>query len=1016
MNISYIRLLQAIESFASAHLQIQKFASDFPSQMPNFATTDEAYPILFVSPTTSIFDENTTTFEVDIYCFDIIQKDRGNINTILSDTNLILSDFTRWFRDNDDIFIELMSSSATPIDNALLDYAAGWVMRVVFEVSTYGVCEIPFDEAPVVITEVNDIVYSRWLTCETLEDCPVIINIQDQLSGLTGSTGEYLPLSGGTMYSGASIFFNNNTKISEGIVDAGTGGNKGIALTCAVGYEWKWEAGEAYLTNLSGNIIDVKQYARTIPSVNDDISKGFIVGTNWFMLDGSRYVCSDSTIGSAVWEQVFFIPNLQDVTTAGSITTNSMTVESDFFNTIIETSGVTTTDLGTNEFTSVKPTGVFITNNSSMGLGLSGTTGIGLNSGNYQWKFENGEIFLYDVVNNFILIKDYSTSIPLPTDDISIGYVSGSLWKIGGQTYQCLVPTIGAAVWDLVVNYGNLQLVTDNGNTTTNTITASGFTGDYLEFNTTATETSAVGKMYWNDADGTVDLGLKGGNVTLQIGQETVLRVVNKTATNIDLLQSNYQAVRITGAQGQRPKVDLALGTNDLNSAETIGLVTETINNNQEGFITTSGIVRGINTTGSLQGETWADGDILYLSPTVAGRITKVKPIAPNHLVIVGYVIYTHINNGKIFVKVDNGYELDELHNVRISGVSNNDILTYNSSLDVWENKQLNTLTGLTVNGNLMVTGTTTSTTISGTTLQTNGFTANTNGLTANTISATTYQNLPATPFLPLSGGTVTGATSFTSGLTANTISATTYQNLQNSLKTFNRTQGIYYFEEFMGNNAGSVPTSYNTVITLSSGNATARSVATTNRTNQQGIIQHSTGTGASNFTGYAYGSSLYIGSGTISLETYLTVETLSTVTERFMTYFGYAGGSSNYLNIPSGIFFSYDEGGVQFSAGAATPNWKCYTRVTGGTVTLTTTSVPVVAAQWYKLRIDINSAGNSVTFYIDNTLVATHTTNIPSVTTAIAPISIMNKTIGTSARTMLTDYFMYEEIFTNAR
>jgi len=296
------------------------------------------------------------------------------------------------------------------------------------------------------------------------------------------------------------------------------------------------------------------------------------------------------------------------------------------------------------------------------------------------------------------------------------------------------------------------------------------------------------------------------------------------------------------------------------------------------------------------------------------------------------------------------------------------------------------------------------------------GATSFTNGLTANTISATTYQNLPATPFLPLSGGTVTGATSFTSGLTANTISATTYQNLQNSLKTFNRTQGIYYFEEFMGNNSGSVATSYNTVITLSSGNATARSVATTNRTNQQGIIQHSTGTGASNFTGYAYGSSLYIGSGTISLETYLTVETLSTVTERFMTYFGYAGGSSNYLNIPSGIFFSYDEGGVQFSAGAATPNWKCYTRVTGGTVTLTTTSVPVVAAQWYKLRIDINSAGNSVTFYIDNTLVATHTTNIPSVTTAIAPISIMNKTIGTSARTMLTDYFMYEEIFTNAR
>ena len=77
-------------------------------------------------------------------------------------------------------------------------------------------------------------------------------------------------------------------------------------------------------------------------------------------------------------------------------------------------------------------------------------------------------------------------------------------------------------------------------------------------------------------------------------------------------------------------------------------------------------------------------------------------------------------------------------------------------------------------NGNVLI-GTTTD---AGFKLEVNGTTRLNGGLTANTISATTYQNLPATPFLPLSGGTVTGATSFTGGLTANTISATTYQNL----------------------------------------------------------------------------------------------------------------------------------------------------------------------------------------------------------------------------------------------
>lgn len=210
-----------------------------------------------------------------------------------------------------------------------------------------------------------------------------------------------------------------------------------------------------------------------------------------------------------------------------------------------------------------------------------------------------------------------------------------------------------------------------------------GLTATSLQF----TGLTNSGRITWNDIDGTMDLTLKGGNVTLQVGQEQLVRVVNKTATNITLQESAYQAVRVTGAQGQRLKVDLAQATSDLLSAETIGLVTETIDNNQEGFVTISGLVRGINTTGSLQDETWADGDILYLSPTVAGQITNIKPVAPNHLIVIGYVVRAHITQGSIFVKVNNGYELDELHNVRITGTpSYGQVLVYGTS-SVWENK-----------------------------------------------------------------------------------------------------------------------------------------------------------------------------------------------------------------------------------------------------------------------------------------------------------------------------------------
>jgi hypothetical protein len=229
-----------------------------------------------------------------------------------------------------------------------------------------------------------------------------------------------------------------------------------------------------------------------------------------------------------------------------------------------------------------------------------------------------------------------------------------------------------------------------------------GLTTGFVSFDTTPTGTpTTAGTMSWNDQDGTADLKLKGGNVTLQIGQEQVLRVVNKTGAT--LAEADFRAVRIRsvaegGAQGQRLAVVLAQGDNDPDSATTIGLVTESILNNEEGFITTSGEVKKIDTTGakSYGGlETWVDGDVLYLSPTHPGYLTKVKPQAPDHTIIVGWVVYAHANNGKIFVKVDNGYELDELHNVKITApVANDDFLMYDETESVWINKDLHGVEG----------------------------------------------------------------------------------------------------------------------------------------------------------------------------------------------------------------------------------------------------------------------------------------------------------------------------------
>jgi len=462
------------------------------------------------------------------------------------------------------------------------------------------------------------------------------------------------------MDEGADIFFDNGAKISEGAVDAGTGGNKGIALTCAVGYEWKFEAGEAYLTETTSGNIRLKQYAISIPTVNDDVTKGFVVGSYWYLDNQISYYyeCTDITEGAAVWEQKYAelslanVLNVQD-RVLKEINDNPYTFdEEDAVKFLIFPKGATGQVLNLDDSSNIfnDYASIVLSVGEDTTFNAVGTTDVRLDNDNVT------PISTFDLLaGDFVILKKLETATWILT-----------VLRRGSNG----VPYTGATQ---DVDLGEFGLLTGN-----------------IEFDTTPTNIPTnAGSMVWNDSDGTVDLKLKGGNVTLQIGQESVLRVVNKTATNINLLESNYQAVRVTGAQGQRLKVDLAQATTDALSAETIGLVTETINNNQEGFITTGGLVRNINTTGSLQSETWADGDILYLSDTIAGQITKVKPSAPNHLIVIGYVVSAHATQGSIFVKVDNGYELDELHNVKIATPTNNQALTYTSATDLWENKTI---------------------------------------------------------------------------------------------------------------------------------------------------------------------------------------------------------------------------------------------------------------------------------------------------------------------------------------
>jgi len=198
---------------------------------------------------------------------------------------------------------------------------------------------------------------------------------------------------------------------------------------------------------------------------------------------------------------------------------------------------------------------------------------------------------------------------------------------------------------------------------------------DYIVFDTTPETTSAsVGTLAWDTGESNLSLQLT-TNSNVGIGQELIVLVKNTEATTLN----KGEVVRLNGASGQRPSVKRAYNTEDAGSALTIGIVNENIPAGGEGFVVTQGVVRNINTNG------FNEGDILYLSST-PGQLTTVKPQAPNHYVFVAVVLKKNASSGRLYVKPQNGYELNEIHDVRITNIQNDDIIVYNSASSVWEN------------------------------------------------------------------------------------------------------------------------------------------------------------------------------------------------------------------------------------------------------------------------------------------------------------------------------------------
>ena len=246
-----------------------------------------------------------------------------------------------------------------------------------------------------------------------------------------------------------------------------------------------------------------------------------------------------------------------------------------------------------------------------------------------------------------------------------------------------------------------------------------------IDFNLTAVTTNQEGRVRWDSDFGTLKVDLEGGDVSLKAGLDSLYYIKNQSGATID----KGRVVRAAGTLGSSGRIlgEYMIGNGTVPHFYTLGIAGENILDGEDGYVYEFGLIREINTTGSLYGETWGNGTILYVHPTIAGGLTSVEPTEPNLKIQIAIVIDAD-SNGSLFVRPSLGYRLGDLHNIQTSGETDGDLISYNSLQGYWEYSK-------TLRGNYRVEG----------------------SLTADTISATTYENLPLD--VRTTGGTYSSST-----------------------------------------------------------------------------------------------------------------------------------------------------------------------------------------------------------------------------------------------------------------
>lgn len=280
------------------------------------------------------------------------------------------------------------------------------------------------------------------------------------------------------------------------------------------------------------------------------------------------------------------------------------------------------------------------------GVTVSETAPASPELGDGWFKSSTSELFFYDgtywieatsTVDNFLLFEVGTT----PPEDPMEG--QGWFDNVSGDFY-----IYDGTYWQQAVNTVLVGLDQDTSPSLSADLDANGYNLEdvgHIDFDLTPSTSAATGRTVWNVAEGTLDLGLEDG-VVLQSGQHLYVRVKNDSGSIINTGEIVYviDAGESTPGHPSHALIEKFIADGSIDAAQVIGLTTKSINNGNHGYVTSFGMVRGLNTSA------YPAGTPLYASPTVLGGLTDTEPISPNLAVVVGVVVASHATAGSILV------------------------------------------------------------------------------------------------------------------------------------------------------------------------------------------------------------------------------------------------------------------------------------------------------------------------------------------------------------------------------